>query len=147
MFILFSDINKSQKYSTMLNESSPEVGFRLSQNVKPIFYDLYLIPDLDKGSFEGRVSIFINITGTQKSITLHQKDLNISKVTLMPISLVKLDIKESYSNEKDETFTIVPKEELSDVTYHLNLSFSGSLSDKIVGFYSSRYKDERNKTR
>ncbi|XP_011500730.1 PREDICTED: glutamyl aminopeptidase-like [Ceratosolen solmsi marchali] len=128
--------------------SSSEVGFRLSRDVKPFCYELQMIPDLENETFEGNVTISIKNTGTPKSVVLHQKDLNISNVSINSTSsLEAIKIKESYSNNEDETFTIVLNEELIQATYNIFLSFSGSLSDKIVGFYSSRYKDEENRTR
>lgn len=128
----------------------PNTAFRLAQEVRPVSYDLYLHPDLVKGTFEGRVSILVNITDRKNFITLHQKDLSISSVKLQAQhsnTNSNVEIKESYPHNENETFTIIPKEELDIGSYEIDLSFSGSLKDKIVGFYSSKYKDEQNKTR
>lgn len=130
--------------------SMPSAAFRLAQEVKPVSYDLYLHPDLVKGTFEGRVSILVDVADKRKSITLHQKDLSISSVKLqaqLSDSNNNVEIEESHPHNDNETFTIIPKKALDIGLYKLNLSFTGSLQNKIVGFYSSKYKDEQNKTR
>lgn len=127
-----------------------DISFRLPPEVRPLNYDLFLHPDLKKGTFEGRVSILLDIRNKRKYITLHQKELTISSVNLdlrQNDENHNIGIKESYPLDKHEFFIITPNEELDTGVYNLTLSFSGSLQDKIVGFYSSKYKDEKNQTR
>ncbi|KAJ8675168.1 hypothetical protein QAD02_010954 [Eretmocerus hayati] len=137
------------QYSAMSQQES-DIPFRLPKAVKPLLYDLYLHPDLEKGTFQGKVSILINVAEKQRNIILHQKDLNISSVILGLHNQANdhsIEIKESHTVEEKEVFVITPKKELENGVYNLTLTFAGSLQNKIVGFYSSRYRDEHNKTR
>lgn len=134
------------------------IDFRLPSTVKPIHYDLYLHPDLKKGTFDGRVSILIEILEKRSFIVLHQQDLNIDWVGLYKHelntklnskfqTLKKLEIKESYSVSDKQFFVVVPDNDLDVGRYDLKLSFNGSMQNKIFGLYSSKYKDEFNNTR
>lgn len=134
----------------MSHESLYSDMFRLPQDIKPQHYELYLYPNLEKGTFDGKVTILLDVVKNQKFIALHQKELNVSSVKLNLRDREKnydIEVKKSYPIEKNEVFIVEPAEELKVGTYDLHLSFSGSLQDKIVGFYSSKYKDELNETR
>lgn len=152
------DSRKLAANSDMSSISAQDIDFRLPPEVRPLHYDLYLHPDLNKGTFEGRVSILIDLSDVRKFLILHQKDLKVDTVTLhkhdatskseLEINSVgEIEIKESYPIPKKEVFIVVPKNVLGIGQYDLKLSFSGSLQNKIVGFYSSRYKDELNQYR
>ncbi|XP_076239529.1 glutamyl aminopeptidase [Calliopsis andreniformis] len=135
----------------MAKEPIPDLSFRLPKDVKPLHYDIYLHPDLEKGTFQGKVTILIDVLGRRNYIALHQKDLNITSTTLKTY-----DREENYEFEilhttpipKYEMFVLSTVQELHTGLYNLSLEFNGALQpDKIVGFYSSKYKDEHNKTR
>ncbi|XP_014211540.1 glutamyl aminopeptidase [Copidosoma floridanum] len=136
------------QYSDM---AGMDKNFRLSQSVRPLNYDLYLHPDIEKGTFTGKVSILIDVSLNRKHLQLHQKDLNVTVVSLQPHGSQEDDgkvvIEKSYTDNENEIFNIALREEISSGLYNLCLSFEGSLQNKIVGFYSSKYKDEANKTR
>ncbi|XP_058810671.1 glutamyl aminopeptidase-like isoform X2 [Phymastichus coffea] len=144
------EVRSVSDYSKMSHETLYSDMFRLPKDVKPQHYDLYLHPDLEKGTFEGKVTILLDVAKKQNFIALHQKELNVSAVKLNLRDHDKyydVEIKKSYSIDKNEVYIVEPTEELRVGTYDLQLSFSGSLQDKIVGFYSSKYKDEINETR
>ena len=59
----------------------PWYKIRLPQNILPIHYELYLDPYLEQNTFQGKVSILINVT--EKSdymsyILIHIKDMNVT---------------------------------------------------------------------
>ncbi|KAL7300763.1 hypothetical protein TKK_0006740 [Trichogramma kaykai] len=127
-----------------------DIPFRLTPLIRPLKYDILLIPDLDAEKFRGEVSIQLEISEKQDLIMLHQKALNISSVDLIANirkSKMPLEIETSYVVEEKEVFVIKPKRVLDVGFYDLHLTFCGSLSDKIVGFYSSKYKNQLNETR
>lgn len=148
----------SEFHSDMHSVSASDIDFRLPPEVKPVHYDLYLHPDLKKGTFKGRVIISIDILKKQKFLALHQLDLKIDSVSLYKYdasnksklgnqSLENIEIKESYPISEKQVFVVVPKEDLTIGRYDLKLSFIGSLQNRIFGFYSSKYRDEFNNTR
>ncbi|XP_046824209.1 glutamyl aminopeptidase-like [Vespa crabro] len=145
------DPSKSETVAVMSHDHQDDYTFRLPKEVKPIHYDIYLYPDLNNGTFVGKVTILINVLDKRGQIALHQKDLNITH-----IELKTYDREENYEIELLPTFTVakyemlvVPiKNEINSGLYNLSIDFNGALQpDKIVGFYSSKYKDEYNKTR
>lgn len=135
--------------------SASDIDFRLPSEVKPVHYDLYVHPDLDEGTFEGRVSILIDISDKRNFLVLHQLNLKIDSVSLYKhdasnkskFGNQSLEIKESYAIPEKQVFVVVPKDDLTIGQYDLKLSFNGSLKNGLFGFYSSKYKDEFNNTR
>lgn len=135
----------------MDNKPIPDLSFRLPKDVKPLHYDVYLHPDLEKGTYHGKVMILIDVLDRRNYIALHQKDLNITSTTLKTY-----DREENYEFQilntmpipKYEMLVVSTTHELHSGLYHLSFEFNGALQpDKIVGFYSSKYKDSQNRTR
>ncbi|XP_011303363.1 glutamyl aminopeptidase isoform X2 [Fopius arisanus] len=142
--------SRPQAYSRMSSkDQSTEVRFRLSPDVKPMHYDLYLHPDLVKGTFSGRVTILITVKSKRTYIALHQKDLNITNASLKTFDLAEnaeIPIKECYTVGTLEELVVTFNEDIRPGIYELHFDFEGALQpDKIVGFYASHYKDESNR--
>lgn len=58
--------------------------YTLPRNVKPLHYDLTLIPDLEQFTFEGEESIRVRIVGNDvRQITIHTLFLDIKEVTFI----------------------------------------------------------------
>lgn len=129
----------------------PDLSFRLPKEVKPLHYDVYLHPDLDKGTFQGKVTILVDVFDRRSYIALHQKDLNITRTTLKTYDReenFEFELLDIIQIPKHEMFVISTKNELHTGLYNLSFEFNGALQpDKIVGFYSSKYKDAKNKIR
>lgn len=139
---LFLDSNK---HTAM---AKPDESFRLPKEVKPILYDLFLHPELKEGKFSGKVTILIDVLDDRRTIALHQKGLNITSAKLITHGLEEdYEIKiSSISNPtKYEIFVISAENEFKSGLYQLSLEFDGSLYNKIVGFYSSKYGTEEKK--
>jgi len=108
---------------------------RLSPYVRPQQYFIHLHPNLELGSFIGSVNITILLDTAQSYIRLHSKGLNIKETKLNSISVT------AFSYPKHEFWVLVPNEELSAGEYKLQISFEGSLLDKVIGFYQSVYEN------
>ncbi|KAK0091458.1 hypothetical protein PV326_003204 [Microctonus aethiopoides] len=158
--VLYRKINTSNQefqvhpenyFKMTTNEPPADLTFRLPKDVKPLHYDLYLHPDLINGTFQGNVTILIDVLEKRNYIALHQKDLNITKTTLKTYELEEnreLSIKETYKIDKLEELVVTLHDDIQSGLYQLSFEFNGALQpDKIVGFYASKYKDENNKTR
>lgn len=135
----------------MNTESVPDLSFRLPKEVKPLHYDVYLHPDLEKGTFQGKVTILIDVLDRRSYIALHQKDLNITSTALNTYDReenFEFELLDLIQIPKYEMFVVPTKNELHTGLYNLSFEFNGALQpDKIVGFYSSKYKDSQNRTR
>ncbi|KAG5331089.1 AMPE aminopeptidase, partial [Acromyrmex charruanus] len=146
------DSNRPEAYTIMFD---PDESFRLPKEVVPIHYDLYLHPKLKESTFSGKVTILIDVKqdNNRTSIALHQKDLNITSVKLITYGLdedYEINISSISKPTKYEIFMITTENNIKSGLYNLNLEFNGSLKDKIVGFYNSKYQyksDKINETR
>jgi glutamyl aminopeptidase len=128
-----------------VNKIIEGLTFRLPRSIKPIKYNLLLHPDLNKKTFTGNVKIDIKVTEQMPFIALHSKFLNVTSTKLMrqlQNGLEGIDIKSTFEYEKFEYFVVEPEKPLAAGNYTVDLDFNGSLSDKIVGFYSSMYYDK-----
>lgn len=112
-----------------------ESTHRLSPYIRPQQYFINLYPNLEKGTFFGSVDITIVLESAQSYIKLHSKGLDIKGTKLNSSSVT------AFSYPKHEFWVVVPNEELNAGEHKLQLTFEGSLLNKIVGFYRSVYTD------
>ncbi|XP_060840148.1 glutamyl aminopeptidase-like [Rhopalosiphum padi] len=124
-------------HSSIMAAKPWESTHRLSPYVRPQQYSINLFPNLEQGSFVGSVDISIVLDTAQSYIKLHSKGLNIKETKLNSSSVT------SFLYPEHEFLVIVPNEELNAGEYKLQLSFEGSLLNKIVGFYRSVYTDSK----
>lgn len=122
---------------------------RLSPDVQPVLYSLFLHPNLRTGLFKGKLTITITVKAFQSHISLHIKGLNVTKTKIVVNDETQTEIKirDSFEYEKNEFWVIVPEENIEPGSYKLYLEFDGKLTGKIVGFYQSVYKTARDQER
>ncbi len=116
---------------------------KLSKEVMPENYNLSIEPDFDNLTFKGKVEINLKILKETDTITLHSSDLKINKSFFKsnPKNSAKIEL-----NQKEETLKLTFKDKIqkSDI---LIIDFSGTISDKLKGFYKSTYfEKEKEKT-
>lgn len=130
------------------------VGLRLPRSIEPVSYDIKLIPFLfdDNFTFNGEVTIQINVTETCQNITLHAIALNIFdsdvrvRVAADPNGVRNkeertLEIQRQYFVESKQFYVIDMKEQLqAGYLYDLYIKYTGVLNDMLQGFYRSSYK-------
>lgn len=124
--------------------------FRLPKDTLPLKYDVTLLPDLETGTFKGKVNVTLEIASARSNIVLHSKNLSIETVELTFVNdSLAILVQNVEANEADETIAIVPKTHLKPGIYTLALKYSGSLVGKLAGFYKSTYrsKGSNNRTR
>jgi puromycin-sensitive aminopeptidase len=115
---------------------------RLPSNVVPVSYHLSFVPDLKKANFAGEENLIVSVRdGGADEILLNSRDLKINQ----PIQLTS-DIEGTVpvtmtDLPRDAMIQLKPARHLNPGNYKLHLSFSGSLNDKLVGFYKSTFKD------
>lgn len=111
--------------------------YRLPRLMRPARYDLVLEPDLDDASFSGTVDITLEIESPTASVVLNAIELDFTEATAagQRSSSVEFD-------EATERATITFPEPLSTGEAILSIAFSGTLNDKLRGFYRSTYSDD-----
>ncbi|GAB0087435.1 hypothetical protein DMENIID0001_017360 [Sergentomyia squamirostris] len=113
--------------------------YRLPKNVVPYHYELLLHPNLEDQAFTGSVTINIGVTGTTNRVILNSYKLDISSVVLKSSSQ-SLDTTHQLDEYYQSLVVELKSGNLEHTNYTLEIEFSGSLADKNIGFYSSKYK-------
>lgn len=148
-----SDANTGNKQTTSpaptqtttpgFSETEPWKNLRLPRYVMPIHYEITLYPDIYNGNawFYGNESVEIAIYKDTNFILIHQHFLNITKTSLkLKSDSSNIEIKEPYYYEQNQFWVIETQEMLRNGSrVILELTFDGSLSRAIVGFYKSSY--------
>jgi hypothetical protein len=140
-----------------------ETDYRLPLDTDPIHYDIFLYPDLGNFTFSGKVVIQIHVKKPRSFLLVNTKHLDIYDTRLSRLVTVEnedgtdnfkkkkvgeereIEIEEAFEYKPNEFWVIVirKKTEIQPGIYNLHLQFKGSLSGKIVGFYSSTYTDPK----
>lgn len=131
------------------SESTPILkDVRLPRSIKPISYDVVIVPHMsgENFTFDGDVIIKIKVDENCKNITLHSTMLKIyrnlttiEKITENENQSVK--IKNQFFVEPKQFLVIETEEELEkEQNYFLKISYHGQIRDNLQGFYKSSYK-------
>lgn len=135
------------KGNAMNQASSPQTldPFRLPRHVIPVRYDLHLEPDLTTARFAGQETITLTVQQPTSDIVLNAIELSITVAHIEGESgatrqaTIALD---ATLQRCQLSFS----EPLTPGTWRLTITFSGTLNDKLRGFYRSTYKDEHGAT-
>lgn len=136
--------------STLSPENSAvKKDLRLPRAVKPIAYDVVLLPFLtaDNFTFNGEISIKILIAETCKNVTLHALTLkmnwnysHIQKLDANDQPVENISIASQYFVEEKQFLVLETSKELeANSIYVVRLKFTGSIKDNLQGFYKSSY--------
>ncbi|XP_061175207.1 glutamyl aminopeptidase-like [Saccostrea echinata] len=148
-----SDANTGNKQTTTpgpiqtttpgFSETEPWKNLRLPRYVMPIHYDITLYPDIYNGHgwFYGNESVEIQIYKDTKYILIHKNYMNITSTSLRKKSDDStIEIKNTFYYEQNQFWVIETRQSLlNGSSVILDLSFDGSLTRAIVGFYKSKY--------
>ena len=116
----------------------------LPADVIPRHYDLTLEPDFSKFTFEGTVVIDLDVVKDTSSVSLHTLELDVHSVKVSTDGAV-LSSSPSVSYTADSQTTKIDFDGtlVKGSKAQLELTFTGSLNDKMAGFYRSSYKNEQ----
>ena len=103
---------------------------RLPIYIRPLRYDLLIHPNIGEFTFKGEETIELLVEKATNQITLHSVEMEIECLAAKKITY----------DEDSETVRLTLREPLKIGKYKLKLKFSGILSDKLKGFYRSRYE-------
>jgi puromycin-sensitive aminopeptidase len=119
-------------------------SFRLPKTVKPSNYKISLTPDLTKFTFAGTVEIDVDVLEATSTVKLNAKELVITAFSATNSAGTRLDGKISL-DEETEIATISFDGTLGKGAWKLSAIFTGTLNDKLKGFYRSIWTDEQGK--
>lgn len=111
---------------------------RLPSHIKPAHYEITVRPDMEAFTFEGKEDIRLTISKASRVITMHSKELQVESVVFRQANSLLAAAKISYDVDA-ETVSLTFKKPLPKGKGILSLQFRGVLSDKLYGYYRSRY--------
>ncbi len=120
---------------------TPSNPYRLSRDVVPSAYRLYLTPDLDAATFVGRVEIDVEVVVPVNAITLHAKDLALGPATVTSHGTGHRS-GAAVADSTYETVTFPMDETIPAGPATIEIAYTGVLGDDLGGFYRSTFTDE-----
>jgi puromycin-sensitive aminopeptidase len=120
--------------------------YRLPRHVRPVRYDLRLEPDLATLTFTGDETITLEIQEPTAEVVLNAVDLAFGEATLANARGESLR-GTPVVDEAAERCRITFPSQIAPGTWRLRLAFTGTLNDKLRGFYRSSYKDPTGEAR
>jgi aminopeptidase N len=112
---------------------------RLPEGVVPVRYTLAFTPDLALARFEGHEEIDIKLSKSTRTITLNAVELDFKKVVVR--SLEGTQNAEVIVDAPHETASFQLPSLIAAGDAVLEIDFSGTLNDKLRGFYLTHGKD------
>jgi puromycin-sensitive aminopeptidase len=112
--------------------------YRLPRHVRPSRYELYLEPDLASRTFTGQATVSLEVTQRTADIILNAAELEILSATIDGPSGHRAEGRITLQPDRERCVLRFPTA-LEPGTWHLELSFTGMLNDKLRGFYRSTY--------
>lgn len=118
-------------------------SFRLPRSVTPESYDLFIDPDLERGTFRGIESIVINAVQTVDKIYLNSHGLSIESAELTAESDKKSGKSAASVTfaKSEQVVTFLLSKPIEAGKYTLKITYSGRMNDKLCGFYKVNAKD------
>lgn len=125
-------------------------NYRLPTNVKYTHYDLHLTPDMKNFTYTGKLAIDIDIKEDTNTLVLNYKDLEIGTAYIMVDGSNDLLQSSSvtYDSDREEVSMKFPVTLTSSLASpKLHIFFTGTINDKMAGFYRSSYKTDDGETK
>src|ERR1035437_4986290 len=114
--------------------------YRLSRDVVPSAYRIFLTPDLEAATFDGRGEIDVEVNESKPELTLHAKDLVLGAATVTGAGTSHRS-SEAVFDATYETVTFQFDTALPLGPATVEIAFTGILNDQLVGFYRSTFVD------
>jgi puromycin-sensitive aminopeptidase len=120
--------------------------FRLPRTIEPEIYHLEIEPEVASATFSGTVRIDAVVHETADEIVLNAAELAISDVEVLTADGLTVLCSVSFNDELEQV-TFEPAELLPPGPCTISCRFSGTLNDKLRGFYRSTYTGLDGETR
>ncbi|MGH7344906.1 MAG: M1 family metallopeptidase [Candidatus Rokuibacteriota bacterium] len=120
--------------------------YRLPRHVRPTRYDLRLEPDLASLTFTGDETVTLEVEEPTAEIVVNAVELAFGEATLID-ARGESRRGTPVVDEAAERCRITFPSPIAPGTWRLRLAFTGTLNDKLRGFYRSSYKDPTGEAR
>jgi puromycin-sensitive aminopeptidase len=126
-----------------LSSASPH---RLPDTVTPQRYEIRLTPDLTASSFAGEETVAISVREPIREVVLNAAELAIHSASAIGSDGQTFEGKAALDESKERA-TLGFSQVLNPGDWKLRIIFSGTLNDKLHGFYRSTYRDAQGQTK
>ena len=116
------------------------MDYRLPSSVVPNRYELRLVPDLDAATFAGEETVTVTIREPVTEIVLNAAELAIQAVSIRDAAGTVVQGSAVLEEAQERARLLFPSA-LAPGEWRLTLAFTGTLNDRLRGFYRSTYKD------
>ncbi|MGH9059363.1 MAG: M1 family metallopeptidase, partial [Acidimicrobiales bacterium] len=133
-----------------MTEPSPDTDHRLPRTVSPRHYRLTINPDLDALTFAGHERVEVEVHEPVTEMVLNAADLAVDRARLSPPAsgAPSSPVEAAVALDPEaERLTVTFPEAVQPGRWLLDLAFSGTINDKLAGFYRSTFSDEGGKSR
>ena len=120
--------------------------YRLPRTVVPSRYDLRLEPDLAAATFAGRVEIAVVVHEPVEEIVLNAAELQIAQAFVEGAPGDRIATSATLEEETERCRLRLGRS-LAPGKWGLTIRFTGTLNDKLRGFYRSKYKNKEGEWR
>ena len=115
--------------------------FRLPRTVDPVRYHIEIEPDVTSASFSGSVDIHVVVNEPVGQVVLNAIELAVSDVEIRPVGGAPIGCSVSFNDDLEQA-VFHPASTVPAGPATVSCRFTGTLNDKLRGFYRSTYKDE-----
>jgi aminopeptidase N len=113
---------------------------QLPRNVRPMHYDVAVVPHADKLTFDGKVSIAVDVLEPTASITLNAIDMSFADVVLAPAKgKAKFAAPKVAVDEKAQTVTFTFDHAIPAGAYTLSMKYTGKIGTQANGLFAIDY--------
>lgn len=113
---------------------------RLPRHIVPSRYDISITPDLTAGTFEGIVVIAVSVRKASRAVWLNAADLTVTDALISNTQGSSHRPTIAMDAAHERCSLNLPRA-LATGDWTIRLSFRGTLSDRLSGFYISNYTD------
>ncbi|XP_011260493.3 aminopeptidase N-like [Camponotus floridanus] len=144
-FSAYQDIRTQNMEFSQYHEISQNDDYRLPVSIKPISYEIILVPKLQENfTFEGFVKITAVVQNETDKITLHKGNIQIVNQSVL-LENKTVNIEHVIYDKNTEKYTLIVSETLKKGSQILiTFDYNGILNDNMIGFYRSSYFDKDN---
>jgi aminopeptidase N len=123
------------------------VTTQLPEGVKPTLYDVSVTPHADSLTFDGQVTINIDVVKATRSITLNALDLTFSRVELSGADGIPLPAPQVSVDAKQQTATFTFPEPVAPGAYRLSITYAGKIGTQAAGLFAIDYDTDAGRKR
>ena len=116
------------------------VTTQLPRGVVPHYYDIAVTPHAETLTFDGAVTVALDVLQPTRHITLHALDLEFSSVVLTAADGTELPAPQVSVDPADQTATFTFAEPVPAGAYRLAMTYSGRIGTQAAGLFAIDYE-------